>query len=162
MPTSFWRSVVCGIFGTVGDDSAIRTVEGLRRLEYRGYDSSGIAALMDTHDNEKKVEIERSVGYVSDLASKMNGRFKKSKVAIGHTRWATHGGVTEANAHPHSSSDGLMSVVHNGIIENTSELLAEVLESGYEMASETDTELIIHLLHQRIGKNEIANLFYRH
>ena len=149
---------MCGIFGMIGDDSAIRTVEGLRRLEYRGYDSSGIAALLDTSDNKMRVEIERSVGYVANLANKINGRFKQSKVAIGHTRWATHGGITEANAHPHSSPDGLMSVVHNGIIENTSDLLSGVVKSGYKMTSETDTELIIHLLHQKIGSQRSPKL----
>ena len=143
---------MCGIFGTIGDDAAMRTLEGLRRLEYRGYDSAGLAALFDTSDKEARVETERAVGYVSDLVSKVNGRFKNSVIAIGHTRWATHGGVTEVNAHPHSSEDGLMSVVHNGIIENTSELLFEIGESGYSMASETDTELIVHLLHQALGE----------
>ena len=142
---------MCGIFGTIGDDAAMRTLEGLRRLEYRGYDSAGLAALFDTSDKEARVETERAVGYVSDLVSKVNGRFKNSVIAIGHTRWATHGGVTEVNAHPHSSEDGLMSVVHNGIIENTSELLSEINESGYSMTSETDTELIVHLLHQALG-----------
>ena len=142
---------MCGIFGTIGDDAAMRTLEGLRRLEYRGYDSAGLAALFDAHDRNSRVETERAVGYVADLADKVNGRFKNSVIAIGHTRWATHGGVTEVNAHPHSSTDGLMSVVHNGIIENTSELLSEIKESGYNMSSETDTELIVHLLHQALG-----------
>ena len=142
---------MCGIFGTIGDEAAFRTIEGLRRLEYRGYDSSGIAVILDSMDSSSKVQTERAVGYVSDLETKISHRFKKSKLAIGHTRWATHGGITLENAHPHSSSDGLMSVVHNGIIENTSELLEGIISSGYELTSETDTELIIHLLHKKIG-----------
>lgn len=142
---------MCGIFGTIGDGAAFRTIEGLRRLEYRGYDSSGIAVILDSTDSSSKVQTERAVGYVSDLETKISHRFKKSKLAIGHTRWATHGGITLENAHPHSSSDGLMSVVHNGIIENTSELLEGIISSGYELTSETDTELIIHLLHKKIG-----------
>ena len=84
---------MCGIFGTIGDDAAMRTLEGLRRLEYRGYDSAGLAALFDTSDKDARVETERAAGYVSDLATKVNGRFKDSVIAIGHTRWATHGGV---------------------------------------------------------------------
>lgn len=141
---------MCGIFGIIGDNAAVQTLEGLRRLEYRGYDSSGIAALLDSSDKEVKVQTERSVGHVADLVAKVNGRFNGSTVAIGHTRWATHGGVSEKNAHPHSSNDGLMSLVHNGIIENTSDLLDEITQSDYDIVSETDTELIIHLLHQEI------------
>lgn len=142
---------MCGIFGNIGENAATQTLEGLRRLEYRGYDSSGIAALLNSKDRTARVKTERSVGHVAALAAKVNGKFKNSSVAIGHTRWATHGGVTEENAHPHSSTDGLMSLVHNGIIENMSDLLEEITESGYSVVSETDTEVIIHLLHREIG-----------
>ncbi len=144
---------MCGIYGCISDQAAGRVLEGLRRLEYRGYDSAGIAALFNVEDAKSQVKTERSVGYVSDLVSKVNGRFRDSRIAIGHTRWATHGGVNETNAHPHSSVDGLISVVHNGIIENTNELLANIREDGYELKSETDTELIVHLLHSAIGEN---------
>ena len=149
---------MCGIFGTIGANASMKVLDGLRKLEYRGYDSAGIAALLNTRDPEQKVSTERSVGYVSDLVSKVNGRFKDSTLAIGHTRWATHGGVSEVNAHPHSSNDGLISVVHNGIIENTSDLLKEVKSSGYDVSSETDTELVVHLLHESLGSERDPKL----
>ena len=149
---------MCGIFGTIGANASMKVLDGLRKLEYRGYDSAGIAALLNTSDPEQKVSTERSVGYVSDLVSKVNGRFKDSTLAIGHTRWATHGGVSEVNAHPHSSNDGLISVVHNGIIENTSDLLKEVKSSGYDVSSETDTELVVHLLHESLGSERDPKL----
>ena len=134
---------MCGIFGCISNDAAGIVLEGLRKLEYRGYDSAGLAAIFS--EENTTIETERTTGYVSDLVSKANGRFRDAIISIGHTRWATHGGVTDENAHPHSSNDGNITIAHNGIIENASELLSRVKNLGYEIKSETDSEVIVHL-----------------
>ena len=136
---------MCGIFGCIGNEAANEVLEGLRKLEYRGYDSAGLAAIFDDQ-GIGPIETEKTTGYVSELMSKANGRFQGAKISIGHTRWATHGGVTDTNAHPHSSEDGKITVVHNGIIENSVSLSERVSNLGYTLSSETDTEVIVHLL----------------
>ncbi len=133
---------MCGIVGAVANRNVVSTlIEGLSRLEYRGYDSAGIAVL-----NSSGIERVRAVGRVSAMTEKARELDLTGKVGIGHTRWATHGGVTESNAHPHVSK-GELAVVHNGIIENHDEQRERLKTLGYEFVSQTDTEVIAHLIH---------------
>ena len=133
---------MCGIVGAVASRNIVSTlIEGLSRLEYRGYDSAGIAVL-----NASGIERVRAVGRVAAMTDKANEINLNGQVGIGHTRWATHGGVTESNAHPHVSKDEI-AVVHNGIIENHDEQRARLEALGYEFTSQTDTEVIAHLIH---------------
>ena len=137
---------MCGIVGAVASRNVVSTlIEGLSRLEYRGYDSAGIAVLDDG-----QVKRVRAVGRVSEMEAKANAVLLFGFVGIGHTRWATHGGVTESNAHPHvspSNSQGEIAVVHNGIIENHDEQRDRLQKLGYAFTSQTDTEVIAHLIH---------------
>jgi len=133
---------MCGIVGAVANRNVVSTlIEGLSRLEYRGYDSAGIAVL-----NGSGIERVRAVGRVAAMTDKANAIQLNGLVGIGHTRWATHGGVTESNAHPHVSKNEL-AVVHNGIIENHDEQREKLKTLGYEFTSQTDTEVIAHLIH---------------
>jgi glucosamine--fructose-6-phosphate aminotransferase (isomerizing) len=131
---------MCGIVGIAGkNDAAPILLEALKRLEYRGYDSSGIATLVDGH-----IERRRAAGKLSQLADALHARPLAGHTGIGHTRWATHGAPTEANAHPHASAR--VALVHNGIIENFRELRDELLAKGHKFQSETDTEVAVHLV----------------
>ncbi len=131
---------MCGIIGYTGKKNAVSIIlEGLKRLEYRGYDSAGIAFF-----SERGVEIRKCTGKIKDLCSIIDSDKPFSATAIGHTRWATHGKPSEENAHPHKS-DGII-VVHNGIIENYLPLKKKLIEEGYKFTSETDTEVLCHLI----------------
>ncbi len=132
---------MCGIVGYIGSQPAAPLlVEGLQRLEYRGYDSAGLAVLGRTGTT-----VVRTVGRVRGLEAALPKRLA-GKVGIGHTRWATHGPAAERNAHPHRSEDGRISVVHNGIIDNATALRAQLTSAGVELASDTDTEVVAHLV----------------
>ena len=134
---------MCGIVGFTGAQSAAPVLlEGLKRLEYRGYDSAGVAV-----EHGGKIESARATGRLAHLCEQTHdGADIAGTCGIGHTRWATHGAPTELNAHPHLSNDGRFAVVHNGIIENYAELREELTQKGYVFSSETDTEVAAHLL----------------
>ena len=134
---------MCGIVGAVAERDIVPVlIEGLRRLEYRGYDSAGVAVVRD----DGTVGLSRTVGKVAELDKKLEKDPLSGRIGVAHTRWATHGGVTEANAHPHLSG-GRVAVIHNGIIENFQPIKDEMLAEGYEFHSETDTEVAAHLVH---------------
>jgi glucosamine--fructose-6-phosphate aminotransferase (isomerizing) len=137
---------MCGIIGYCGQKPAVPIViEALRRLEYRGYDSAGVASLSDG-----RLLIKKDAGKVDEVVQKHNLASLPGIIAIGHTRWATHGGVTQLNAHPHSDCGGRVAVVHNGIIENNRELRQKLTKMGHKFTSETDTEVIPHLLEDEL------------
>jgi glucosamine--fructose-6-phosphate aminotransferase (isomerizing) len=155
---------MCGIVGYVGPRAALGVVlEGLRRMEYRGYDSAGIAIVGDQPDAEqggrppsdpphKRLYVAKKAGKIANLDAELASHpLPGDGLGIGHTRWATHGGPTDLNAHPHVSADGRVAVVHNGIIENFAALRAELAEDGITCVSETDTEVVAHLLGQQVS-----------
>ena len=134
---------MCGIVGYIGHRDAQSVIlKGLQRLEYRGYDSAGIALF-----DGKNISITKTKGKVSDLDNKINNlKFKGSQIGIGHTRWATHGIPNDVNSHPHCSSSGEIVLIHNGIIENYAAIKTELINRGYSFKSETDTEVLVNLI----------------
>lgn len=138
---------MCGIFGYVGLKNASKVIlEGLKRLEYRGYDSWGIAVA------KEEIKLNKKVGAIGDLDSA--GSLPSSKIGIGHTRWATHGGVTDENAHPHFSSDKSFCLAQNGIVENYQTLKGKLIQKGYTFKTETDTEVIVRLVEDEYQKTK--------
>ena len=139
---------MCGIVGYTGSDTAKSIlINGLKRMEYRGYDSAGVA-LEEAGESGTRIDVIRRVGKVSGLESELEQVSSAATCGIGHTRWATHGKPSVANAHPHTSCDGRIAVVHNGIIENFQELREELRERGHEFKSDTDTEVFAHLIEE--------------
>ena len=142
---------MCGIVAYIGDKDAYPIIiDGLKRLEYRGYDSAGIALLNGSLNCYKKK------GKVSELENFVEGSSKEGTLAIGHTRWATHGQPDDINAHPHLSGDGRLALVHNGIIENYATLKAALIELGHEFKSQTDTEVLVHLIEEIQNQDNIS------
>jgi len=139
---------MCGIVGYVGKQKAAPLIlEGLKRLEYRGYDSAGVAIYQ-----EGRFEVAKKVGRVANLEQSLIGSHLNGTFGMGHTRWATHGGVTDANAHPHISSDGHIALIHNGVIENYAKLQKFLVDKGYTFQSETDTEVLCNLIAYHLAK----------
>jgi len=133
---------MCGIVGYIGTRDAVPILlDGLRRLEYRGYDSAGVATI-----NVGGIEIRKCIGRISNLAELIQIDPPKGNIGICHTRWATHGGVTDANAHPHLGAGGKLAIVHNGVIENYQTLKEELIREGHTFDSQTDTEVLAHLI----------------
>ncbi len=160
---------MCGIVGYIGKRQAQDLlIEGLHRLEYRGYDSAGISVLenqesrIKNHESKKRIITVRALGKVVNLANKLKPNMNGT-LGIAHTRWATHGKPSEKNAHPHTDCSGRLSVVHNGIIENYAELRDQLKQSGHRFASETDTEVIAHLIEECLsaqgGKKDFEKAF---
>ncbi|HJX92470.1 MAG TPA: class II glutamine amidotransferase, partial [Pyrinomonadaceae bacterium] len=142
---------MCGIVGYVGNKQVVPLIiDGLRKLEYRGYDSAGIAVVNDSHD----LEIRRAEGKLRNLEEAIRLSPIDGTYGIGHTRWATHGRPTEENAHPHRDCTGRVVVVHNGIIENYLQLKERLRKSDHRFVTETDTEIIAHLIEEYLKHGE--------
>jgi glutamine---fructose-6-phosphate transaminase (isomerizing) len=140
---------MCSIIGYIGNIAAAQVlVNGLRRMEYRGYDSVGVASICGN-----KIEVKKGVGRVAEVDNAEKLNTLAGNIGIGHTRWATHGGVTTVNAHPHKSSTGKIAIVHNGIIDNYDVLRKDLQEMGYDFKSETDSEVIANLLQYNFDKS---------
>ncbi len=145
---------MCGIVGYIGArESEPILLSGLRRLEYRGYDSAGVATIDETGG----ISLRKRAGRVAALEELLSNKPIKGKLGISHTRWATHGPATDVNAHPHIGGANLVAVVHNGVIENHSHLRTELITDGFSFVSQTDTEVIAHLIARELGKG--ADLF---
>jgi len=141
---------VCGIVGYTGKRQAAALVlEGLKRLEYRGYDSAGLAVV-----GHRQLEVMKAPGKISVLEESIGGRFPAGQTALAHTRWATHGAPNEVNAHPHTDCGGLLALVHNGIIENAGVLRTALVQRGHRFRSETDTEVLAHLIEEMHAAGE--------
>ncbi|MAT58279.1 MAG: glutamine--fructose-6-phosphate transaminase (isomerizing) [Melioribacteraceae bacterium] len=145
---------MCGIVGYIGNQNSVPIlIEGLKRLEYRGYDSAGVASI-----NLGKSDLIKVKGKVSALEEKVKHEQLQGNIGIGHTRWATHGAPNETNAHPHFNSDKTLYLIHNGIIENYSVLKTALISKGYNFNSETDSEVLVHLIDSFIKKgNDLFN-----
>ena len=150
---------MCGIVGYVGPKNVVPLIiEGLRRLEYRGYDSAGIAvagrpaSITGQQDNPAKLDVRRAPGKLANLEAVLREHPLQGTYGIGHTRWATHGRPTEENAHPHRDGTGTLVVVHNGIVENYLSLKHDLIAHGHKFQSETDTEIIAHLIEDELNK----------
>ena len=146
---------MCGIIGYVGDEQRAMEVilDGLSKLEYRGYDSAGLAII-----ENGKIFIEKKSGKLENLRNALKGKEESAYVGIGHTRWATHGNPTDENSHPHFSSDRKVAVVHNGIIENYLELKEELTKEGYVFTSQTDSEVVAHLFSKHYDGDMLSTL----
>jgi len=144
---------MCGIVGYTGPREAYPIIiNGLKRLEYRGYDSTGVAL-----ENGQGLKVYKKKGRISELENNIVGKDLHAHTGIGHTRWATHGEPSDLNAHPHTSSSGKLAIIHNGIIENYSQLKKELVNKGYEFKSETDTEVLLNFI-EEIKKNNQCSL----
>src|SRR5438132_5397317 len=143
---------MCGIVGYVGTRDAVPVIlEGLRRLEYRGYDSAGVAVV-----NDGSLYRRRSVGKLCNLEESLTAEPLRGAFGLGHTRWATHGRPSEENAHPHQDCTGKIVVVHNGIIENYLPLKSRLAAAGHRFVTETDTEVVAHLVESHLGAGSLA------
>ena len=148
---------MCGIIGYIGSKPVVPIIlDGLRRLEYRGYDSAGVAVV-----HNGAVEIRRSAGKLVNLEQSIQKTPLEGLYGLGHTRWATHGRPTEENAHPHRDGSGRIVVVHNGIIENYLEIKRELVADGHKFESETDTEVVAHLVQKEWKNDGLENAVLR-